>query len=377
MKLPNITKLKNLKGKRVLLRVDFNVPVANGAVVDDFRIRKVIPTLQFLKKSGAKTIILSHIGREKTDTLLPVSVKLGEKMKHIFVEDFMSEAGRTVLPALKNGEIALVQNLRKWDGEKNSDKNFAKSLATFGDIYVNEAFAVSHRKDASVFELPKLLPSYFGPLFVEEVENLSSAFKKHHPFLFILGGAKFETKMPLIKKFIGSADMVFVGGALANTFFKEKGCEIGASLCDEVGTTVKPLLKNKKLILPVDVVVEGPSGKVVRSLDAVEVTEKIMDGGPATIKMLEEQIKKAKFVLWNGPLGYYEGGFDGATTAVAVALAKSKVQAVVGGGDTVAAIERIKTNKKNIFVSTGGGAMLDFLSKGTLPAIEAIVKKKK
>jgi phosphoglycerate kinase len=377
MKLPNITKVKNLKGKRVLLRVDFNVPIKDGIVADDFRIRKVIPTLQFLKKAGAKTIILSHLGREKTDTLLPVSTVLGAKIKHVFVEDFESEEGKTALSSLKDGEIALVQNLRKWDGEKAGDKKFAKSLASFGDIYVNEAFAVSHRKDASVFELPKLLPSYLGPLFVEEVENLSLAFKKHRPFLVVLGGAKFETKMPLVKKYLETADTVFVGGALANTFYKLQGHEIGTSVTDEETPAMKALLKNKKLALPLDVVVDGPSGKVVRSPDAVESTEKILDDGPATIGMLETQIKKAKFVLWNGPLGYYEGGYDGATLAVATALVKSKVQAVVGGGDTVAAIEKVKTKSKNIFISTAGGAMLDFLSKGTLPGIDAIVNKKK
>jgi phosphoglycerate kinase len=375
MNLPNITKLKNLKGKRVLLRVDFNVPIKDNLVADDFRIQKVIPTLEFLQKSSAKIIILSHIGREKTDTLFPVSSNLGEKIPHFFVEDFESEEGKNTLSSLKNGEVALVQNLRKWDGEKASDKKFAKSLAIFGDMFVNEAFAVSHRKDASVFELPKLLPSYFGPLFVNEVENLSLAFKKHKPFLCILGGAKFETKMPLVKKYLVSADTVFVGGALANTFYKLKGYEIGTSITDEATPAMKALLKNKKLALPLDVVVDGPNGKVVRSPDGVESTEKIQDDGPETVKMLETQIKKAKFVLWNGPLGYYEGGFDGATLAVANALVKSKVQAVVGGGDTVAAIEKAGTKSGNIFVSTAGGAMLDFLAKGSLPAIDVVMKK--
>ena len=377
MKLPNITKVKSLKGKRVLLRVDFNVPIKDGSVADDFRIQKVIPTLQFLKKTGAKTIILSHLGREKTDSLFPVSGVLSQKIKHVFVEDFESDAGKLILSSLKNGEVALVQNLRKWDGEKAGDKKFAKFLSTFGDIYVNEAFAVSHRKDASVFELPKLLPAYFGPLFVNEVENLSLAFKKHKPFLSILGGAKFETKIPLVKKYLDSADMVFVGGALANTFYKLKGYEVGTSLLDEATPAMKALLKNKKLALPLDVVADGPNGKVVRSPEQVEATEKIMDDGPETIKMLETEIKKAKFVLWNGPLGYYEGGYDAATLAVAAALAKSGVQSVVGGGDTVAAIEKAGKKSKNTFVSTAGGAMLDFLSNGSLPAIDIVMKKKK
>jgi phosphoglycerate kinase len=235
---------------------------------------------------------------------------------------------------------------------------------------------VSHRKDASVFALPKLLPPYFGPLFIEEFENLSLALKKHKPFLAILGGAKFETKLPLVKKYLKTADSVFVGGALANDFYKLQKYEIGTSLVDDSINSLKPLLKAKNLLLPPDVVVEGPSGKVVRSKDGVEATEKILDDGPETIKLLEDLISKAKFVLWNGPLGNYEAGFDAATIAVAEALAKSSARAVVGGGDTVAALQKCNIRKENIFMSTAGGAMLDFLANGTLPGIDAIMKKK-
>lgn len=377
MKLPQIARVKTLKGKRVIIRVDFNVPIKDGKVVDAFRIEKVIPTLLLLKKAGAKTIILSHLGREKTDTLLPVSKRLAKKVPHAFIDDFGSDKGVKKLSLMKNGDVVMIENLRKWDGEKAGEKAFAKSLAALGDIYVNEAFAVSHRKDASVYELPKLLPAYFGPLFTIEIENLSLAFKKHHPYLFILGGAKFETKMPLVKKYLAAADTVFIGGALANTFYKLKGYGVGLSLVDKENPAYKTLLKNNKLLLPTDVVVNGPSGKVVRSHGAVESTETIEDDGPETIVILENLIAKAKFVLWNGPLGYYEGGYGAATLSIAKALSKSKARAVVGGGDTVAAIESIKSKNPNIFVSTGGGAMLDFLSGGTLPAIEVILKKKK
>lgn len=373
MKLPNITKAKNLKGKRVLIRVDFNVPIKDGAVADDFRIQKVLPTLLLLRNAGAKIIIMSHIGREKTDTLEPVSKHLNGLFSHTFVPDFAAYD----FSKMQNCDAVLLENLRRWDGEKAGDKAFAKSLAALGDIYVNEAFPVSHRKDASVVALPKLLPSFFGPLFVEEFENLSLALKKHKPFLAILGGAKFETKLPLVKKYLKTADSVFVGGALANDFYKLKGYEIGASLVDDSIQTLKPLLKHKNLLLPPDVVVEGPSGKVVRSKDGVEATEKILDDGPETIRLLEDIIAKAKFVLWNGPLGNYEAGFDAATIAVAEALAKSSAHAVVGGGDTVAALQKCNIQKDHLFMSTAGGAMLDFLANGTLPGVDAIAGKKK
>lgn len=377
MKLPNIAKVKNLKGKRVLLRLDLNVPIANGEVVDDFRIRKVLPAVKFLKKAGAKIIILSHIGREKEDTLLPVSGHLSKTLKHAFIADFQLEEDKKILDGMKNGEIVMLENLRRWDGEKSRNIPFAKSLAALGDVYVNEAFAVSHRKDASIYLLPKYLPSYLGPLFCNEVERLSFATHKHKPFLFVLGGAKFETKMPLIKKYLKIADTVFVGGALANNFFKVLGYEVGDSLVDDAHLFLKPILKNKKLLLPVDVVVKGTVNRRVKAPQEVTREESIFDSGPKTIAMLAEQVKKSKFVLWNGPLGNYEAGYDEATLALAHAILGSRAKAVVGGGDTVAAIAKCKTKKRNTFISTGGGAMLEFLAHGTIPGIEAQTTRKK
>ncbi|MBI2121003.1 MAG: phosphoglycerate kinase [Parcubacteria group bacterium] len=376
MKLPNITKVKSLKGKRVLLRLDLNVPTVKGEVVDDFRIRKVLPTVKFLKKSGAKVIILSHTGRGKEDSLLPVSRYMAKTLKHSFVADFQSEEGKQILDGVKNGEIAMLENLRRNDGENGKSTAFAKSLAALGEVYVNEAFAVSHRKDASIYLLPKYLPSYFGPLFCDEVENLSFATKKHSPFLFVLGGAKFETKMPLIKKYLTVADTVFVGGALANNFFKVLGYEIGRSLVDGAHLNLKPILKNKKLLLPLDVVVDCPTGRCVKTPQEVLPGEAILDSGPKTVAMLAERVKAAKFVLWNGPLGNYEAGYGEATLALAQSVLGSKAKAVVGGGDTVAAIAECKMKKSNTFISTGGGAMLEFLAQGTLPGIEAQMKKK-
>jgi 3-phosphoglycerate kinase len=375
MKLSNITKVKNLKGKRVLLRLDLNVPIVKGRVVDDFRIKKSLPAIQFLKKSGAKIIILSHIGRKKEDSLLPVSLYLEKKMKHLFVSDFRSDEGRDTLLEMKNAEVVLLENLRQYDGEKGKNLSFAKSLAVLGDYYVNEAFAVSHRKDSSVYLLPKYLPSFFGPLFCEEVEKLSFALHKHKPFLFILGGAKFETKLPLVQKYLKIADTVFVGGAIANNFFKFLGYEIGTSLVDEKHLSLGAVLKNKKLILPIDVCVEGLGGVRIKSPKELTSDESVLDVGPKTVTLLSEEVKKAKCVLWNGPLGNYEGGYDVATIAIARTILESHVKAVVGGGDTVAAIANRKIKAVNTFISTGGGAMLDFLAHGTLPGIEAITKK--
>jgi len=370
MKLPLITEVTDLKGKRVLMRVDFNVPVKDGVVTDDFRIRKVLPTIQFLQNAGAKIILLSHIGREKTDSLLPASVVLEKSVHHTFVSNF--ETFNTT--QMSDGEVVLCENLRKWDGEKASDETFAEKLAKLGDIYVNEAFPVSHREDTSVFLLPKLLPAYFGPLFNDEFENLSLAFNAPRPFFVMVCGAKFETKLPLVTKFMELADNVFVGGALANDFFKLKGYEVGKSLVDDDVSVVAPLLESQKLLLPIDVVIED---KTTKRPEEIQPDDKIMDGGNETIKMLEKNISEAQLILWNGPLGSYENGFDAATIAVARAVEKSAAHVIVGGGDTVAAIQKCNIDNKTTFISTAGGAMLDFLANGTLPGIEAILSNNK
>ena len=355
MKLASIKNI-NPKGKRVILRADFNVPIEKGRVVDNFRIKKTLPTIKFLKKKGAKIIIISHISKGKTSTLLPVA----KYLKLDFIPRILGLEVEKKIKEMRNGDALLLENLRIDNREEKNDKNFAKQLARLGDIFVNDAFSVSHRKHASVVAITQYLPSYAGLLFEEEFKNLHHAFKPRHPFLLILGGIKFGTKLGVIEKFLKIADKIFVGGALANNFFRAQGLDIGRSAFDPK-TNIKKYLNHSKIILPED----------VRTKDST-----ILDCGPNTARMLSQLIKQARLVLWNGPLGDFEKGFDKGTLAVAQTIAKSKARSIIGGGDTVASIEKIGLNKFS-FVSTAGGAMLEFLAKGTLPGIEALKKSKK
>ena len=350
----SIRQLKNIKGKRVLVRVDFNVPIKNGKILDTSRIDKAMPTLKYLIKKGARLILISHLGENGKQSLKPVADYLKKFIKK---------------------DITLLENIRRFSGEMKNDSKFAKQLASLGDLYVNEAFSVSHRAHASIVGPPKYLPSYAGLQLEKEIKNLEAAFKKpKHPFLFILGGAKFSTKIPLIKKFLGrasmdgarhdsaeSADAVFVGGALMNNFFKEAGVDIGKSVYEKKNFGLKKLSKNPKIILPPDVIVYQNS---------------FVDVGPYSVKLLEELIKKSKFILMNGPLGNYEKGFGKATEKILKAIIKSRAKVIIGGGDTVSLLSNLEPRtynlKPNLFVSTGGGAMLEFLEKGTLPGIEAL-----
>ena len=347
----SIKKLKNIKGKTALVRVDFNVPIKNGKVLDDFRIKKAVPTIKFLQKKGAKVILISHLGKDGTESMKPVADCLKKYIKN---------------------NITLLENIRKYHGEEKNDSNSAKELSKLGDFYVNDAFSVSHRKHASVVGIPKYLPSYGGFQLEEEIKNLSKVFlKPKHPFLFILGGAKFSTKMPLIKKYIKLADYVFMGGALLDDFLKVKGYEVGKSLVDDT-KGIESILKNKKLILPTDVVVSSSTKFINRKVNEVGKNEIIIDIGKESIKTAEEYIKKSKLILWNGPLGKYENGGDVGTKKLLKTVSQSKAESIIGGGDIVSIVSKMKIENKISFVSTGGGATLDFLANGTLPGIKVL-----
>ncbi len=346
--------LKELEGVRVLVRVDFNVPVKDGVVVDDFRIRKILPTLKYLLEKKARIIIVSHIETVGNPTLAPICKHLHSLgLDCVFLEDYKKVS-------VTDTPLILLENIRRFEGEKSNDKKFARELASLADIYVNDAFAVSHRAHASVSAITEFIPSYAGLLFEQEIKHLSSAFNPEHPFLFVLGGAKFETKLPLIEKFIDVADKTFVGGALANNFFKEQGRDVGASLVSPDNFNLQRFFSNKRLLLPVDEVVH----------DKV-----ILDAGPKTVAMLRDEIEQAKYILWNGPLGAYEKGYREPTLALARMIADATVRgavSILGGGDTLATIVELKIEDSFTFVSTGGGAMLEFLAHGTLSGIEAL-----
>lgn len=377
VKLPTVKDIKNLKGKRVVLRLDFNVPIRNGKIVETMRIDRALPTIEYLREKKARVIILSHIGKDASFSLKPVFQYINKKMKIGFVPNFNAKTAQKVVDELPLGGVVLFENLRSDTREVENDLELARHLASFGDVYVNDAFAVSHRAHASVVGITKYLPSYAGFLVADEIKNLSLALKPKHPFVFILGGAKFETKMPLMKKFMKIADHVFVGGILANDFFNEVKFEIGKSVVDEYSIKLAPLLKKGKIILPCDVLVKNGKKVSVKKIDELLPTDSIVDAGTQTIKNLIPLLKKAKLIVWNGPLGYYEEGFEKGTIALLKAISESRATSIIGGGDTAAVVEKLGLNKKLSFVSTGGGATLDYLVDGKLVGVEAIMKCKK
>lgn len=362
-----ISEAKIIKGTKVLVRFDFNVPVKNEKVVDDFRIRKSLTTLNYLRERKAKIIMISHI--EATKTLKPVHdylLTLG--IENLFVKNY-----RNANKAIEENDIVLLENLRLNLGEKENDKDFAKELASLADIYVNDAFSVSHREHASVSAITKYIDSYAGLELEEEIKNLSAAFKPERPFLFVLGGAKFDTKLPLIEKFMETADHVFVGGALAHNFFLEQGYEIGKSVVSPEKFNLKKYFGNAKLLLPIDVVILRGDKKMNIDLGEVEKTDIIKDAGPKTLELLRKAVNNSSQILWNGPLGSYEEGFTEPTMELAKMISESKAKTIVGGGDTLAAIASLGIEEKFSFISSGGGAMLDYLANETLPGIKALM----
>lgn len=370
----DLKQAEDLTGKRVLVRVDFNVPIKDGKIEDDFRIQKSIPTINFLRSMGAKVVLISHLGKGE-ESLKVVADKLNQSLPVKFVSKIVGPEVEQQVGNLAPGEVLLLENLRMHKGEQASDKLFAMSLAKLGDVYVNDAFSVSHREDASIILVPKMLPSYAGFQLEAEVKNLSKPFSKtKHPFLFILGGAKFSTKMPLIEKYLELADHVFIGGALLNDFLETEGLEVGDSLVDDSVKVSKKILENPKLVLPTDVVVKNEdTGELInKKVSNVGKRDIILDIGKESVDMIEPLIKDAKLILWNGPMGKYEELDGGATEEILKLVSNAKAETIIGGGDTVEVINELGIEDKFSFVSTGGGATLEFLANGTLPGIKAL-----
>jgi len=375
--LPTLSDLRetgNLRDRRVLLRASLNVPLKDGAVASQFRLERALPTITYLREAGARVIIVAHIGRKPEETLAPVATALGEHFPLRFVSASLESAEvREAVATLNAGEVLLLENLRRQPEEKANDETFASALAGLADYYVNDAFAASHRAHASIVGVPQNLPSYFGHTFVAEYEALRQAHEPVSPSLFILGGAKFDTKIPLVEKMLKTYDQVFIAGALANDIYKARGYEVGTSLVSDISLTGHQLLASDKVTVPTDVIVDGLNGQRTCGAGAVTADECILDAGPTTATALGAIIAKAKTIVWNGPLGNYEAGYSQQTEAVARLIAQASGHSLVGGGDTVAAIEALGVRDGIDFVSTGGGAMLTFLEAGTLPAIEAVV----
>ncbi|MES2059451.1 MAG: phosphoglycerate kinase [Patescibacteria group bacterium] len=370
----NVYKKEKLAGKTILLRVDFNVEIKNNSVQSDFRLRRTLPTIKDIQAAGAKIILIAHIDDKEGGSLEPVArYLLPHFPKLYFVKDIFADDAKNTVARMNNGDVVMFENLRKWPGEKTNDPVFSAHLASFGDIYINEAFSVSHRSHASIVGVPKILPAFIGPAFGEEVRHLSKVFHPERPFFFVIGGAKFETKLPLVQKFLKLADQVAVMGALANDFFKDQGLFIAESdVSKEIPKEVSEMQTDPKIILPIDVVTTYKGERFQKLPSAISIGERMVDAGEKTIKALKNIVLESNFILWNGPLGKSDAGFAEGTESFARALAASKKSAIVGGGDVVAAIENLGLMEKFTFVSSGGGAMLTFLSDETLVGLDAV-----
>ncbi len=373
MELRKVTEVQNLSGKYVIVRSSCNVPLEGGVVRNAFRLRRALPTLEYLRLLGARVIVISHIGRDVTDTLLPVQAALSKLIPVSWGGSITDPAFKALRDAMQDGEIILCENLRQDPREEENDDALVEIIAQYGEIYVNDAFAEAHRKHASTYGVAKKLPAYAGITLAEEVTEVSRVMDPEHPSLFLLGGAKFETKMPLVEKYLDLYDHVFMGGALTNDILKARGHEVGKSLVSDVSLKDAPFLWSEKLLVPIDVIVDGPAGTATRPVDSVGVNEKILDIGPETVMMLKGYIDAAATILWNGPFGNYEAGFVEGTEMVAEMVAAAPAFSVIGGGDTVAAVEKLGLNEQFGFVSIGGGSMLTLLEDGTTPVLETLV----
>ncbi|HEY1879670.1 MAG TPA: phosphoglycerate kinase [Caulobacteraceae bacterium] len=385
----------DVRGQRALVRVDFNTPMADGEVADDTRLRAALPTIAKLRAGGAKVVLMAHFDRPKgrrveSMSLKPVVAPLARLLDApvAFAEDCVGEVAAAAIAGLKDGDVVLLENLRFHPGEETNDPTFAQALSANGDLYVDDAFSAAHRAHASTEAIAHILPAYAGEAMRAELAALDAALgAPSRPVLGIVGGSKVSTKLDLLRNLIGKLDQLAIGGGMANTFLAAQGWDVGASFCEhDLAGTARDImdaaaLTGCELLLPLDVVVadEAAAGQAahVRELGDIDAGEKILDAGPMTVAHLDEAMDRARTLVWNGPLGVFEiPPFDHATVTAArhaAALAKAgRLTAVAGGGDTVAALKHAGVAQEFTFVSTAGGAFLEWMEGRTLPGVAAL-----
>lgn len=360
-------------GKRVLVRADLNVPAAEGAT-DWLRVDALVPTLKYLTDCHARIVVISHRGDDLS--IKSVADYLGKQITIKFEPVVIPTTEGSYLGALaRTGFVTVVENLRNDPREEANDPEFVEELVRGFDVFVQDAFSACHRPHASIVGIPAKLPTYLGIQAYNEVQHLSGK-DTMDDMVLVIGGAKFDTKLKLIERFLDRARMIVIGGALAHTIYKSRGYQIGKSLCDD-GVNVSHIARHPKVSVPQYVVVERGGRPVEILATEVGAEDIIVDAGSASFGILERDIATAPGVIWNGPLGWYEKGYFGATKALVGIIAQNENETIVGGGDTVSALQTLNALDKFTFVSLAGGAMLDFLSNGTLPGLDAIVTEMK
>ncbi len=383
----------DVAGKRVLVRVDFNVPIKNGRIVDDTRIREAIPTIQDLVERNARVILMTHLGRpdgqvDENYRTTPLAERLSELMhrpvKHL--DEIVGPDVEQAIREMRDGDIVMLENVRFNPGETKNDPAFARQLASLGDLYVNDAFGTAHRAHASTAGIADYLPAVAGLLMEREIRTLGKIMSDPpRPLVAIIGGSKISTKIGVLRSLLQRVDRLCVGGAMACTFLKAKGLDMGRSLVeDDQLDTARALLSGTNgrgsLVLPLDAVIADEATPGIKTetvaVDAVPSDKKVLDVGPMTVERFLQTCDGAAAIVWNGPLGVYEvPPFDHGTDALARGLAGSEAETIIGGGDLVAALEKQHLAEHMSFVSTGGGATLEFLEGKTLPGIAALRDK--